>query len=228
MRSVLAWARFFPFLPRSSKREEEREKRPTSRERSALIPFPHEGSGDLADDVESYHPKRPYIFRSGKMKGLSLEKLLFLDYDYLHSLKERLEKERDCATIKGRTPMEIHLEWVLDRAEKVETKMECPHCKEWKVKYFLLYSDRRGKKEVSPYYTSCEKEGCLEELRHLFSKVIDSKGKGELLPFRFSVLKNFTRKEEKRKVRNLFKRTFGLPKQARKEHIFDLLKEVDN
>ncbi|GEM_PF-5237487 len=161
---------------------------------------------------DNYRPSRPYIFKRREMKGLSMEKLAFLDYRRLMSMQKELCRTKNVAN--GKSPFELHLNWILTQGEKVDTEMLCPQCKQSKIRNFM-FTRRNGEPFVSLEYTACDDPNCIRSIK-------PSKNGVKVLPFKLSTLGHFSDKEEKKRVVSLFKRAFGLEK-LRKDHIFELL-----
>ncbi len=154
-----------------------------------------------------------YEFKSGKRKGKVLELLMFEDYNFLHwfyhnKIKGGKEKNR----------LERHLEWLLSRGEDRQPKMLCPQCNEEPVKYFsVLHSFNDF--SIGTFYTCCEKKECKERLRGMAA------GKSiTLYQFKFSILRRFNKTDAKR-VAELYKRVFQLPKPLRREVAYKFFSE---
>jgi len=160
--------------------------------------------------LENY-PDGPYVFKTGKRKGISVELLMFNDYGLILFLLSKIRREKKEGGQKNE--LEKHLEWIVARGEDRETEALCPHCRENKVKYFsVAYSFNDF--SAAPYYTCCDNRKCIEKLEGM------TMGKASFFPFQFSVLKRFRSKADKKRISNIFKWAFGLEAPLRKEKLF--------
>ena len=152
--------------------------------------------------LQEYSPSAPYVFKTGKHKGQTLEVLMFKDYAFLVWLLRKLDKDNKHKKTK-KNMLHLHLEWLLKRGEDRIAKMLCPQCSEEPVVYFSVI--RTGSDcLISHIYTSCEKEECIEKLYSMsLGNVV------YLYPFRFSVMMEFSSRNREQ-VTKLFKTVFDI------------------
>ncbi len=161
--------------------------------------------------MEYYNPDGPYVFQTGKRKGVSVESLMFNDYGFILFLLSKIRKEKKGEGEKNK--LERHLEWIIARGEDRETEALCPQCKERRVRYFsVVYSFNDF--SAAPYYTCCDNRRCIERLEGMAMKSVS------FFPFKFSVLKRFRSKADKKRISSIFKWAFGLEPPLRKEKLF--------
>ncbi len=158
-----------------------------------------------------YIPTDPYVFKSGKREGKCLELLMFEDYQFLHWLYN--------TNIKGKgvskNQLELHLEWLLMRGENRQTAMKCPQCNA--NHYVSFFSVRYSYNDFSigPQFTSCSNKSCVESLKALSLEKTPA-----ILPIKFSSILTFKLKIDRKRVTNLFRHCFGLPRPLKKDVAF--------
>ena len=162
--------------------------------------------------MDGYCPAGPYVIRSGERVGEKLELLMFSDYSFLCWLIRFIRlKEKH---LKKRNSLHLHLEWLMERGENRRPVMLCPYCHKRPVRYFaVLFGQTNSEISVGYPFTSCEQEGCIKKL-------------GEptfVLPFRFSSMRPLyvRTKRNQKKVAELFKGVFGLPKHLTAKAAFN-------
>lgn len=158
--------------------------------------------------VEKYEPKKPYILKSGKRKGRSLEQLMFQEPWYVQNLFRMIQKKKK----KGSVPNELekHLNWLRERASNLLTEkiiFDCPQCnRNRKVKFFGIVTTADGLDfMVSPALTACEKAECRSKLKQRYFPST----KVRVYRLKWSSIFIFRTKEGQRRVVRLFKFLLG-------------------
>ncbi len=150
---------------------------------------------------------KPFVFKEGKRKGKSIERMMLEDYSFLVWYLGRI-RELKKSSSQGR--LEKHLEWIISKGETRTAVVSCRFCQERPIEYFSIRYSYASDFSVSMHYTACK--DCKHNLRE--NNTI-------ILPLKFSSLKNL--KREKKEVVSLFKEAFGL-KGLRKEGLFRFFK----
>lgn len=78
----------------------------------------------------------PYVFQSGVHKGFSVEQVFLLDPVYLARLYQRSFKNK--AQIRKPNALQLAIESLLEKIQKIDVTQDCPYCKQAKVVNFLL------------------------------------------------------------------------------------------
>ncbi len=141
----------------------------------------------------SHEVSGPYVFKSGKKAGQSVESLMFSDYGYLAYLKRIADKEM----VSGSKPNKLHLRlaWVMRVGEFVKSPENCPYCYDKKAeggyKKVEMFSVRYsyGSSSFGLRFTCCNEDECKY-------KLLEEKSK--LLPLKFSSMAYFSNAEQKR------------------------------
>ncbi|MBU4348352.1 hypothetical protein KJ671_02550 [Patescibacteria group bacterium] len=101
---------------------------------------------------EKYIPSGPYIFKTGKRKGKSLEELMFENYSWLdYMLKNMNSNLKEFSKLNS---FHLHLRWLMARGEDRVSTQSCFCCLSKRVEFFA-YSYREKK-----YFTACEDVIC--------------------------------------------------------------------
>lgn len=160
--------------------------------------------------MNGYNPAGPYVFKTGKHQNQSVEVLMFRKYGFLRWLLNKISQESNGGT---KNLLHRHLEWLLARGEELNPTAICPHCKLRPVEYFSI---RRSGNDfnIGTYYTCCGNLECREKLVALSWEKFP-----EFKPFKFSVIAEFEKGDQKR-VGELFRWAFGLPKPLKRETVF--------
>lgn len=163
-----------------------------------------------------YKPDGPYVIQSGKRKGQAVENIMFIDYSWLRWMYDLLKSKSQGG---NKNLFHLHLEWLLGRGETRESKIECPVCGKRKAKFFSVrYSGDDF--SIGGQYICCEDESCISEIRGMGGEQIPT-----LYPFRFSVLRNFRRKIDQKRIIELFKKVFCLPERIDRKRAFQFFNE---
>ncbi len=162
--------------------------------------------------MTEYNPVGPYIIKSGKRKGKSLEGLMFREPSFLSRQLRRIdEKSREN---RKKNQMELHLEWLRERGENRQAQRPCPQCGKRPVRYFSVRYSVGGGFSASPAYTACEK--CVQEIENYNTRIY---------PFRFSVIRSFSVKADQKIIADIFVWAFNLKSPLRKEALFKFFSE---
>lgn len=170
--------------------------------------------------TKAYQPTEPYVIKSGKRKGKSLEVLMFNDYSFLRWHLSKIRKER-----KGNQPMneyQRHLEWLMIQGESRQPEMVCPICGTRKVKYFSVrYSKGTKRFSIGLNYTVCDRKKCQEMLKGAaFGNPI------QLLKPKFSNITKISRLRcEQKRITNLYREIFNLQGRLTKKKAFEFFKK---
>lgn len=129
-----------------------------------------------------------------------MELMMFDDYGFLLWYIDRLNSE----TRTYKNAAYLHLEELLAKGENRQPKMICPQCYAKHVEFFSLLSKYEGF-SIGSYYTCCGDKACKQMLCEMAAG-----NDIEFLPFKFSVLRRFYSKSDKRRITNLFRKIFEL------------------
>lgn len=143
----------------------------------------------------------PYIFRSGKYQGQSVEEIIFKDP--AHIAKLLYHKEQGTMTDSA---LSRHLDFI---SKTPDTKLKCPICKNKSVKYFLFLNSE----DISKDLICCEDPSCQSHL--LINHPNDY-----LLPMKLSSLMSFRKKTLKKKMVSLLKKSLCLSSSPTATQIF--------
>ncbi|MBU4284744.1 hypothetical protein KKF60_01940 [Patescibacteria group bacterium] len=156
-----------------------------------------------------------YAFQSGKRQGKAMELMMFDDYGFLLWYIHKLNSE----TRTWKNAAHLHLEELLQKGENRQPKMFCPQCHKKPVEFFSLLSKYEGF-SIGSYYTCCGDKACKQMLCEMAAG-----NDIEFLHFKFSVLRIFYSKSDKRRVANLFKKVFELPGPLTRQFALDFFNE---
>jgi hypothetical protein len=174
----------------------------------------------LEKQVKAYEPEGPYIIKSGKREGKSLEVLMFNDYSFLRWHLSKIRKAR-----KGNQPMndyQKHLEWLMIQAESRTPEMMCPICGNRKVKYFSVrYSRGTRRFSVSSNFTVCDSKECQNRIKAgAFGDPI------QFLRPKFSNIPKISKlKCEQKRITDLYREMFGLTGRLTRSKAFEFFKK---
>jgi hypothetical protein len=158
----------------------------------------------------AYDPPEPYILKSGRSKGKSLEELMFKNYSLLAFLFAKCRENQEY------TNMCFHLSWLIQRGENRIAKAICPHCGIRPVQFFSVIHDAGGRGDFAIIQEAMACGDCEEILKERFSQ--------NILPFRFSTLGRFKRPGDYRRIKELFESVFGVSRLIKKEEAFEFFK----
>jgi len=151
---------------------------------------------------------QPYAFQSGKHQGKAMELMMFDDYGWLVWFFNKLNSESQT----GKNAAHRHLEELLEKGENRQPKKVCLQCGRKPVKYFSVFWGYDGAFSAGTHYTCCEDEKCKQALRE------EAAGNHiEFLPFKFSTMRRFYSKADKRRITDLFKKVFELPERLTRQ-----------
>jgi hypothetical protein len=162
--------------------------------------------------VFPYELSGPYIFKSGKKKGQSVESLMFSDRAYLVYLKSVLDSEIGLVSVPNK--LHLHLGWILNAGEFVRSSKTCQYCSgEFERRKIQLFSVRWScGASYGHHYVCCSDGDCK-------SRIFDEKS--SFLPLKFSSLSHFGKGEQKR-VGTFFKEIFLGAGRLDPERAFEL------
>ncbi len=142
----------------------------------------------INDGLYRYEVDGPYNFKSGPKEGSSVEALMFSGISYLRKLKHI----RDSKLARGSQPdkLHLHLAWILNAGEFVQSSEICPHCSDERrmVKFFSVRVSG-GSSAFGFPYICCGREACMYKL------LTDEKV--HILPLKFSSLSHFRNTKQK-------------------------------
>ena len=155
--------------------------------------------------MEKY--EKPYVFKTGKHQGQTLEDLFFKEFSFVVYLNKK----------KGTFSFSLweHLVFLFATSKNLEVKKICPICQTNKVKYFYLLP----KNLIAEKYTCCDNPNCRTAMRSRYH--IEREFRID-----FESLVNLPRKSLMDHAGRLFKVIYGLPRELKKETTFNLFKKV--
>lgn len=156
---------------------------------------------------EVFIPDGPYQFKSGRHRGEYVESFIFKNSAYLFRVKNRDHYAGD--------KLDVHLRFIFEAGQKLETKMLCPFCKVNTVKCFVILNSAK----LLPGLTCCESSECKNKLKSLHPNC-------ELIRFNFQALRIFQKISLRRQAERLFKKAYGLSGKLTPELIFETLKKA--
>lgn len=154
--------------------------------------------------------KEPYIFQSGKRKGVSLEVLMFRDYSFLIWFFKKLNQNKS----QTKNRLHTHLEWLIKKGESRATKVICPICYKKNISMFFVAHHRDG---IIPgiQLFSCNNDSCIQKIKH---------NNLSNYPLKFSTFLRFKGRDRKI-IEKMFKKVFLGGDKVSKEKAFSLFKE---
>lgn len=161
-----------------------------------------------------YTPTGPYVFGSGRRAGKVVEVLMFKDYSFLCWLLEKMRKE---STNGGKNKLQRHLEWILEKGEKLPVQSLCPHCKEKPISRISVIGNERDGYTMGFNFTCCDSARCLEKVRNMAGREMP-----KILPVKFSSLRKFRRGTDQEQLAKLLRSIFNVPSRMTKEVAFEL------
>ncbi len=165
----------------------------------------------------TYLPEKPYVYKEGRMRGMSMARLMFENYSFLHSSYLSIKD------INPTSEKEKHLKWIIERGENRPPLEKCKQCYVlMAVRFLVSYSKNRF--FVSPNLISCDRSECKKKLMDQVKEA-----NGISLNFVFSsMLKiiEITGKESSQMILSgLYKEIFNIPKNATDEDLFKFFLE---
>jgi len=167
-----------------------------------------------------YQPNEPYVIKSGKHEGRVLELMMFSEYWFLVLMLQRINRAFQGEPKGKKNQLHLHLEWLLQKGENRYPQMICPQCEKRPAKYFSVVYENGDDFSISPIYTCCKDLKCADELR---AQALDKSP--QFLPFCFSVIKNFQLKIGQKRVIDLFRKVFELPKLLTRKAAFEFFRD---
>lgn len=161
--------------------------------------------------MPDYKPTESYIVQSGKKKGKSIEQMMFTDYAWLVYMKNLLNAKKPAS----KNSLHKHIEWVLHQGETRKPTLMCPQCNKKPVKLFSVLGSQRHGYSMSSYYTCCGDPECQHKLRAQGMESVPL-----LLPISFSSISMFQFKLDRKRVADILRDCFKLPKRLTKEVLF--------
>lgn len=152
-------------------------------------------------------PDGPYQFKSGRHQGEYVESFIFKNSAYLFRVKNRDHYASD--------KLDIHLRFIFNAGQKLETKILCPFCRTNKVKCFIILNSVK----LLPGLTCCENSECKNKLKFLHPN-------HELVRFNFQALEIFQKINLRGQAERFFKKVYGLPGKLTPDFIFKTLKNA--
>ena len=165
-----------------------------------------------------YELSGPYMFKSGKKAGQSVEALMFADRGYLVYLKNIADKNMASGSLPNR--LHLHLAWVMRAGEFIKSSEDCPYCSyDGERKKVEMFSVRYsyGGCSYGHRFTCCNEDECRY-------RVLEEKSK--LFPLKFSSLAYFSNAEQKR-LGAFFKDLFLGPGRLDTKKAFELFSSAN-
>ncbi len=166
--------------------------------------------------MTAYNPRESYVIQSGKKEGKSVEQLMFSDYGWILFMKNLYDKKN--ARIKN--DLQKHVEWTLAQGKSRIPKMICPQCNKKTVSFFSYLGSERFGYSMSAAYTCCDDKECVSRLSAQGIEKVPT-----FLPITFSSITHFNNKQDQKRVAEILKHCFGLPKRLTKEVLFTFFSE---
>lgn len=166
--------------------------------------------------MTAYSPRESYVIQSGKKKGKSVEQLMFSDYGWLMYMKGVLNKK----SASAKNTLHKHIDWVLAQSKSRVPKMLCPQCNKKPVAYFSYLGFEQFGYSMSATYTCCNDDKCRSRLAAQGIEKMPT-----FLPIAFSSIAHFTNKQDQKRVAEILKQCFNLPKRLTKEVLFTFFSE---
>lgn len=163
-----------------------------------------------------YNPEEPYVIASGQKAGKAVDLLMFQDFHYLYRL---LKKMNDGKPVR-KNRLHEHLEWLMERADTRPVKMICPCCRKKPAKYFSVLGSSSGEFSMSHTFTCCEDDGCR---KHLASQAAGNAP--DFLPLNFFSILKFSSSYYQKKVVEVLRTAYGLPKRISSQIAFNFFAE---
>ena len=165
--------------------------------------------------TEVWSPSGPYIFKSGKRIGRSVEAMMFTDYSLINWMRNK-------RIAAGGLPdaLHRHLNWIFKRDEELQAPNICSFCQARPVRLFSARGDSSFGYSMGSEYVCCADRDCIAAL---------SKGdpKVRIVPLKFSSTLHFSLRSDQRQVGELLKGIF-LPDMGRlnPQRIFELFRSM--
>ena len=156
----------------------------------------------------------PYIIRSGKKTGKSLENMMFTDYPWVDYMFKRLESTQAA----NPNLFHRHLKWLMVQGENRIPTMSCPICNNSPVAYMWMAYESYGM-EAHWQMTCCRQLACIENLRER------TEGRGEIVVPRFSLFLG-KREDSRSTILRVFKDIFELPSRITQGVAFDFFSRM--
>ncbi len=142
----------------------------------------------------------PYYFRNSKhFPGKSLEYLLFNNSSAFFSLKDRPHRENDS--------MHQHINNLLKAGDNLNIKYLCPICGQRPVKYLIF----RNCSYLSIKLSCCDNEECLQTIK--------GDERDRIIPVKLRSLRQFSKKENRKKAEQIFRQLLFLRPSSKPEEI---------
>lgn len=178
---------------------------------------------NYVNETKLYVPKGPYIIQSERSpyRGRSIDELMFYDYDYF---MDRLNDLKRLKSVNKLNAFHKHLLWLYERGKNRLPKMICPQCDTRHVRRFSVINlGFNNEISVDLLHTSCCHEDCIDSLLSddMFHQIL-------LFDFKFSNLLEFRSNHNRKKVINLYKEVFRLPKRITAKTAFEFFDEYSD
>jgi hypothetical protein len=135
-----------------------------------------------------------YVFQSGIYKNFSVEQVFLKDPIHIARLYQQSFKNK--AQIKKPNQLQLAVESLLEKINRIDTTKDCPYCKRAKVVNFLLPDFG----PVTNGLLCCDDPACREELKSVRA--------GELHAISdFLLMISYMRRPQAQKIVGIFKAT---------------------
>ncbi|MEN8252300.1 MAG: hypothetical protein ABFQ53_01845 [Patescibacteria group bacterium] len=165
--------------------------------------------------MSGYRPNRPYEFQSGQNEGKTVEQLMFNDYSKIHYMLTQSNKRSSA----NKNILHKHLLWIFAQAKTRKPTETCRMCGKNTVKYFSVVPGRLYA-SFSSAFMCCGDKKCMREL--------SGEAHGHSVSFmriEFDSILHFSKKGDQKRVADLLKQAYGLPKRLTRGRLFNFFSE---
>lgn len=159
----------------------------------------------------TYIPKGPFMLKDGEKKGLCLERVLFEDPKWI------IEQSKKFKSQNAMDGLCRHIEWLMERGEKIVPTMLCPQCGIRTVTHFSVLGTEKWGYSMSHVYTCCGDATCIERLK---SQGIEKEP--ALYSLRFSAMKSFSHEIDLRQIATVMHNCLELQSDADDQVLFEV------
>jgi hypothetical protein len=158
-----------------------------------------------------YEYKEPYYIKSGENKGKCLELLMFKKFLLIKWIYDKIKEKKS----KNKNEFEKRLDFLFTSIANKKTTLDCPFCQNTKVTRFSAPGTDHNGFSISCLFTCCEDDSCKEKLIGMAGERIPY-----FFPLTFFSITMFMYRADQKKVINLLKISYGLPKKLNDQIAF--------
>src|SRR6056297_357920 len=167
----------------------------------------------------AYEPLGPYVLGSGKKAGQAVELIIFHDYRWLKSLYNKQKRKKVPEERKNR--LHLHLDWLMNKADKAKPLMLCPHCGQKKIELIsALGSDKYGF-SMGTKFSCCLEAQCKQNLLSWAGG-----GASLIIPAKIFSVSHFKKRADQKKFIKILRHLYGLEGKLSKEAAFAFFKNI--